>query len=107
MRDIIEIDKELIPYSFEIELGADMYTLEINYNEHADLFTATLYKDEEILSIEPIIYGVPLFQDVYEAGVFPPLDIVPLDEAGNETAVTWDNFNKTVFLTIDDEGAAE
>ena len=44
---------------------------------------------------------MPLFQEVYEAGKFPVLDIVPLDESGQENNVTWDNFGETVFLTID------
>ncbi|MEI3018747.1 hypothetical protein [Ruminococcus sp.] len=36
----------------------------------------------------------------------PPVDLVPLDESGGETAVTWDNLGETVFLTLDDEGGA-
>ena len=62
----------------------------------------SLYRDGKLLCYaEPIIYGVPLFRDVYEAGLFPALDIVPLDESGQEQEVTWENFGETVFLTID------
>ena len=75
-----------------------------DYNKTADLFTCTLSKEDEVLVYnEPIIYGVEMFADVYRSGLFPMLSIVPLDEAGNETAVTYDNFGKTVFLTIDDQ----
>lgn len=105
MRDRIIVEKELIPYSFDILLGAEWFSLEFHYNETADLFTVTLSKDDEVLVYgEPIIYGVPLFMDVYQSGVFPALNIVPYDESEQETAVTWDNFNETVFLTIEQDG---
>lgn len=101
MRDRIEINKDLIPYSFDILLGAEWFNLEINYNKTADLFTVTLSKDDEVIVYdEPVIYGVPLFADLYQSGIYPALDIVPYDESKQETAVTWDNFNSTVFLTV-------
>lgn len=101
MRDRIIIEKELIPYSFDILLGAEWFNLEFHYNETADLFTVTLSKDDEVLVYnEPVIYGKSLFSDLYQSEIFPALDIVPFDESGQETAVTWDNFNETVFLTV-------
>lgn len=104
MRDRIEIEKDLIPYSFDILLGEQEFEIEINYNETAELFTVTLYKNDEVLVYdEPIIYGVPLFGDCYNKE-FPPLRIVPLDESGDTDCITYSNFNKTVFLTIDEEG---
>lgn len=104
MRDIIEVEKELMPYNFDIALAGDEFNLEFMYNKTADMFTVTLSKEDEVLVFnEPIIYGVPLFADVYKSGLFPMVEIVPLDESGTETAVTYDNFGKTVFLTIDDE----
>ena len=94
----------MLPYSFDIVLAGEEFTMEIMYNKAAELFTITLSKDNEVLVYnEPIIYGHELFSDVYIADKFPAISIVPLDEAGNETAVTYDNFGKTVFLTIDDE----
>jgi hypothetical protein len=53
---------------------------------------------------EPIIYGRPLFRDIYQAGVFPCLDIIPLDESGEQKTVTFDNFGETVFLIVDNAG---
>lgn len=104
MRDIIEIEKDLIPYNFDIELAGEEFNIEIFYNKTAGLFTATLMKEDEALCYnEPIIYGVELFADVYTSGKFPMISIVPLDQSGKETEVTWDNFGDTVLLTIDDE----
>lgn len=107
-RDIIEVDKELMPYNFNIVLAGDEFNMEFMYNKTADLFTCTLSKDGEVLVYnEPIIYGVEMFADIYQSEIFPMLAIVPLDEAGNETAVTYENFGKTVFLTIDDMDESE
>jgi len=104
MRDRILIQKDLIPYNFNIVLGAEMFEIEVDYNETADLFTITLYKDEQMIVTEPIIYNVPLFQDVYMVGRYPVLTIVPCDESKQATAVSWENFNETVFLCVDNEG---
>lgn len=103
MRDIIEINKNALPYNFNIVLGAEEYNLEFKYNSVCDLFTCTLSKNAEVLVYdEPLIYGTKLFQDVYDAETFPCLDIVPCDESGKENAVTFKNMGVTVFLTIDD-----
>ena len=102
MRDRIEVNKELIPYSFEILLGAEWFEFEFKYNQNADLFTVTLSKDNEVLVYdEPVIYGVPLFNELYQRGGFPAPNIVALDESGQETDITYDNFGVTVFLTIE------
>lgn len=102
MRDRIIVKKELIPYGFNITLGKEKFNLRFAYNKQADLFTVSLYRDGKLLChAEPVVYGVPLFRDVYESGVFPMPDIVPYDESGQEQSVTWENFGETVFLTID------
>ena len=104
MRDVIEIEKELLPYNFDIELAGEEFNIEIFYNKAADLFTATLMKDDEVLVYnEPIVYGVELFADVYISDKFPMISIVPFDQSGQENAVTYENFGETVLLTIDDE----
>ena len=108
MRDIIEIEKELLPYNFDIVLAGEKFNMAIDYNKAADLFTCTLSKNGEVVVYnEPLVYGVELFADVYRADYFPAISIVPLDEAGNENTITYDNFGKTVFLTIDDQLSSE
>lgn len=103
MRDRIEINKDLIPYSFNILLSDEWVELYINYNETADLFTVSLYKDGVLICTEPVQYGTPLFKDLYQPGMYPALQIVPLDESGECSDVTYKNLNELVFLTIDDE----
>lgn len=105
MRDIIEVEKSEIPCSFDIILGAEEFNLLFKYNEVCDIFTCTLSKNEQVLVYdEPLVYGIPLFKDVYNSATFPCLDIVPYDESGEENAVTYENFGEKVLLTIDDEG---
>lgn len=102
MRDRIVVKKKLIPYGFNIALGKERFNLRFDYNSAADLFTVSLYRDGVLLCAdEPVIYGVPLFRDVYESGRFPAVNIVPLDESGQDQEVTWSDFGETVFLTIE------
>ena len=107
-RDIIEINKDLIPYEFDIVLADETFKIGINFNETAELFTVDLSKlneesgeYEEICKGEPIVYGKKLWEDVYITDRYPAVDIVPLDESGENNAVTFDNLNETVFLCID------
>lgn len=95
----------MIPYSFDIPLADEIYTITVNYNSYADMFTLMLEKNGEMVCYgEPIVYGMPLWKDLYICGKYPALEIVPLDESGNMTAVTFENLNDTVFLTIDNTG---
>lgn len=95
----------MIPYSFSVALNDVTYVLEIRYNNEADLFTIALYdRDRNLICIEPIIYGAELFKPQYQAGIYPAMRIVPIDDSGTASAVTWENFNKSVFLTIENAG---
>lgn len=105
MRSRINVDKSKIPYQFQIMLGGRRYSMEWQYNSKSGLFTCTIYDaDGKVLIYdEPLIYGDPMFSFLCRGTIFPPIDLVPLDESGEEKEVTWENFGKTVFLTIDDE----
>ena len=104
-KDRIIITKNQIPYRFSISLNLTTFMLEVRYNEDHDLFTIGLYdKEGALICIEPIIYGAELFKQHYQAGIYPTMRIVPLDESGSTDCVTWDNFNETVFLIIENAG---
>ena len=107
-KDRILINKELIPYSFDILLGDELFHLTVNYNEKNDFFTLALKKDEEMICEgEPVVYGMPLFGDVYIAGKYPAIDIIPFDESGTSNTVTFQSFGETVFLTVDNAGGED
>ena len=102
--EYIEINKDIIPYTFNILLGDELFDIRVDYNDTADLFTISLSKDGVILcSGEPIIYGVPLFGDLKTRGNFPKITITPIDDSGENEAVTFDNLSSTVFLVVGDE----
>lgn len=100
--DYIEVDKDLIPYSFLIDLGADEYELEFGYNERHDFFTVDLYKDDMTLLVgEKLVLGRRLFSDLTDVSA-PTVSITPTDRSGEETRITYDNFERTVFLQVGD-----
>lgn len=102
--DTITINKEIIPYTFDILLADEVFNLRIDYNNTADLFTVTLSKDGEEICTEPIVYGVPLFKDLYQPDKYPALEILPIDESGQESKITFDNLSATVLLIVDNGG---
>ena len=102
MRDCIEINKELVPYQFNILLADEWFELYINYNKTADLFTVTVYKNDELICTEPLILGATMFKDIYQPKKFPAVTLVPYGPT--ERALTFENLGETVFLTIADEG---
>ena len=98
---IVDINKDIIPYSFNILLGTDLYEMRFDYNNTADLFTVSLSKDGvELCAGEPIIYGVPLFKDLVTRGGFPTITITPIDPSGESVAITYDNLSLTAFLSV-------
>ena len=103
--DVLNIHKDLLPYECSILLAGELFGLQFNYNATADLFTVDLYRDGELICAgEPIVYGIPLWQDVYKAGIFPAVDIIPTDPSGESNAVTYDNLGSTVLLIVDNGG---
>lgn len=99
--DVLVIEKDLIPYSCSILLADVLFELHFNYNATAGLFTVDTYRDGELICAgEPIVYGVPLWKDVYKSDVFPALDIVPTDPSGESNVVTFDNLGETVLLIV-------
>ncbi|PDO11571.1 MAG: hypothetical protein BLM47_00065 [Candidatus Reconcilbacillus cellulovorans] len=96
----IPIQKNQVPYRFEILLGAEPFEIEVRYNADFDFFTLDLYKDGEALVYgEKLVYGVPLFVDVFDQR-FPVLQLVPRDDAGLEERVGYANLGETVFLRV-------
>ena len=104
-KDKILISKDNVPYVFDILLADELFTLTVAYNSKHDFFTVALEKDGEMVCEgEPIVYGIPLFHDIFQTGYFPAIDIIPLDESGEQSAVTFKSLNETVFLTVDNVG---
>lgn len=103
-RDRIPVNKDIMPYSYEIQLGEQVFSLEFNYNSRRDLFSCNLYRDGELICAgERLTYARTLFEDVYVIPTYPPITLVPLDESGTTNKVNWENLDVTVFVTVDDQ----
>lgn len=104
MNEYIEIDKDEIPYSFEIELAGEVFEIEVNYNQTHDFFTVDLFKDGGVLVIgEKLIINRPLFKNRVNIDL-PKVQIIPKDRANSATRITYENLNETVFLYVGDSG---
>ena len=104
-RDRLLVNKDLIPYNFNILLADELFNITIGYNEGHDFFTVALMKDDEMVCEgEPVVYGVPLFRDIYIVDKYPAIDIIPIDESGTQDTVTFENLGKNVFFTVDNAG---
>ena len=99
MEQYINIDKSLIPYRFAVELRAKTFEFEIRYDEDHKFFTVGLYKDEEFIAEEKLVYGKKLFLSI-EDETFPKVDLIPNDPSGFQNKITYENFNETVFLEV-------
>ena len=98
---VIEINKSIIPYTFNIMLAGEEYEFGIGYNNMGNFFTVSLSKNgDELCAGEPVVYGIPLFRDLATRGGFPTITITPLDYSGETDTVTYDNLSRTVFLTV-------
>lgn len=99
----VSINKEMIPYSFNLRLNKRTYTFEIHYNAEHDFFTMgiadssgeVLTAGEKLLLNKPILSSHAYLQF---------LEITPLDTTGKESKITWNNFNETVFLHVEVAG---
>ena len=104
--DVLQIKKELLPYRCSILLAGELFDLKFDYNATAQLFTVDLYREGVLICAgEPIIYGVPLWRDVYKSDSFPALNIIPKDPSGEASAVTFDNLGETVMLIVENDSS--
>ncbi|MBH5316701.1 hypothetical protein I6N90_02615 [Paenibacillus sp. GSMTC-2017] len=96
----IAIEKNLVPYRFDMGIDNELFTFEIHYNSEFDFFTVDLERNGETLVVgEKMVYGVQLFGDVLD-NRFPKTAIIPYDESGNAQEVTWNTLSDSVFLFL-------
>lgn len=102
----IDVEKNLIPYRFELPLDNVLYTWEFNYNADYDFFTVDLLLDKTVLVRgQKLVYNQPLFDGVADRR-FPKSQIIPFDPSGNSNKVGWNTLNESVFLFIMDGGSS-
>ncbi|MHA6481057.1 phage baseplate plug family protein [Paenibacillus sp. strain BS8-2] len=98
--EYIVIEKPLVPYRFDMAIGGETFTFEVQYNAEYDFFTVALEREGEVLALgEKIVYGQQIFGDILD-GRFPKRAIIPFDESGKEQAATWNTLNESVYLFL-------
>lgn len=109
--DYIEIDKDSIPYEFDIDLGGVNYTLGVNYNSNGDYFTLDLFKNDIALALgEKICINQIMFKDIFldkNGNVnpeFPNRYIVVAGDNEKIGRVGYNELGKNVFLYVVDKG---
>lgn len=105
--DIIPIDKETLPERFEIDLGDETFTMQVNYNETGDFFTLDLFEVGETGELidfimgEKLVLGRALWADVPRVNI-PAPTLIPLDTGMKAKRVSYENLGESVFLYIMD-----
>lgn len=104
MMEILQIDTALVPYEFSVQLGVELYTFDVRYNERHDYYTVDLYHNDTLLVAgEKLMYGEPLFSDLRDERL-PAPTIIPLDPSHKQDTVNAATFGKTVFLFVQSDG---
>lgn len=107
IKRFIQIDKDKIPYKFELE----NFIFTIKYNKFADRFYMLLEnKKGDILGIgeEKLILDFPLFwiyTEDYSGNrnpKYPSFNLVPRSIDEKEYAVNWENFGKKILLSYEE-----
>lgn len=100
---VIDIDKDIIPYQFDLELSNKIYTFTINYNFISDFFTVDLSLGDKILvQGEKIILDEVLFRETStdaEGNISEdfPSEVLVFSASDNEVdRITFDNLGEDV-----------
>lgn len=103
VNDYIDINLDDIPVQFDYTIDGIDFTFYLYYNEVNDSYYIDLFDENgvQIVNGEKLIYGYPLFGSINDPRL-PLINIVPMDEQGNETEVSKLNFTNTVQLFIKD-----
>lgn len=103
MASIIDIDKNRIPYSFDIKLKEKTFNFSVDYNIESDTVSVTLSKGDEVLIYnEPIILERPMFIELGYLDV-PDVYIIPMDISQTQSRVGIEQLGETVFLYVIDK----
>lgn len=108
--EIIEINKNLIPYKFKVKFSNGIFQFGIRYNDFSDRLYIDLFTDtgDIIHDNETLTYGIPLFKQVMEDingnlnPNYPNKYIQPLAPDGDEVECNLANLGESYFLAVRD-----
>lgn len=114
MHTFIEIDKDLIPYEFDLllrdfENNQALYSFIVNYNKLGDFYTFSLIRSgETLIEGEKLVLDQPLFKFYSEdKGLnldrrFPKDVMIPVSLTSAISRVGINELNRSVYLFIID-----
>lgn len=114
MYNFINIDKEIVPYNFDIllknvENQDTLYNMEVDYNTSNDFFTFTLkYQDQILVQNEKLTLNMPLFKRLSEdvnlnLDVRYPKDVlIPLSMNNEVQRAGYEQLGNSVYLFVID-----
>lgn len=102
VRPYVPFDVDDLPETFEYQLDGTIYLVSLDYNDEGDFLVLSLMEADEtpIVTNEKLILNQPLFTNLYDPRL-PTTPLVPMDESGQATRVSIENFMDTVFLCED------
>lgn len=101
MRNYIPVDVNNMPDIFDISLANDVFTFRIDYNEVADYYTVTIWRNgKRLLTQEPLLLGQLVGIDIPNPEL-PRIDIRTMDETGTATDAGKGNFGYDVQMYLD------
>ena len=105
--EYIEIDKELIPYSFTYDYEGNIFEIEIRYNAEFDYFTADLYilKDSEKITLilgEKLMLSQLMFMSITYLNIKLPA-FIPYDFSEKSKKIGWDEIKNISLVVIKDD----
>lgn len=108
---ILEIEKELIPYYFTLDYREKVYEIGIKYNAEYDFFTLDLFLLENqqkrtIVLGEKIMYGKMLFSSSYYVDKNLP-KLIPWDFTNTVDRVGWRELGENVCLVVVEDDSVE
>lgn len=108
MKEYIELEKEELPTSFEIDFGSETFVMALNYNEKNAFWTVDFAQADgtELVNGERLRLNQQLFSDLTDDRL-PMAPLVPFSTDANVTEITKENFYETVFVFVDDTNDAD
>ncbi|MCT3602263.1 hypothetical protein EFS28_09890 [Lactobacillus acidophilus] len=101
MRNYIPVDVNNMPDIFDISLANDVFTFRIDYNEVADYYTVTIWRNgKRLLTQEPLLLGQLVGIDIPNPEL-PRIDIRTMDETGTAADAGKGNFSYDVQMYLD------
>jgi len=105
----LPIEKDKIPYTFDVKLSGRTYTITIKYNRFSNEFTADLELEEKTLvKGKKILMGTPIFEEfAYDNNGNKNPDfydeiLIPYDLTWQDEVITLDNFGENVQIYVVD-----